>query len=216
MLVILVDVASQVAVFESIAIAFEGDHVGVAGRAGRSWRRRPRRRTPHPSAERLVAGDDRAGPFVAGGDQLKEQVGCFGLERDVSNLVDDHQWVTSEPRQLACNRPAWWVTASRSTHWLAAANRARCPAWQARIASPVAKSVFPLPGWMARDRNIFGRCCRAGCVTAWTHPLFGELLAGSGFRRWNGVPLLVVELPDGSPVNRHGFCAVLMWAAPAV
>jgi hypothetical protein len=31
------------------------------------------------------------------------------------------------------------------------------------------------------------------------HPLFGELLACSGFRRWNGVLLLVVELPDGSP-----------------
>ena len=36
-------------------------------------------------------------------------------------------------------------------------------------------------------------------VTAWTHPLFDELLACSGFRRWNGVLLLVVDLPDGSP-----------------
>jgi hypothetical protein len=36
-------------------------------------------------------------------------------------------------------------------------------------------------------------------VTATVHPLFGELLACSGFKRWNGVLLLVVELPDGSP-----------------
>ena len=36
-------------------------------------------------------------------------------------------------------------------------------------------------------------------VTAEIHPLFGELLACSGFKRWNGVLLLVVELPDGSP-----------------
>ena len=36
-------------------------------------------------------------------------------------------------------------------------------------------------------------------VTASTHPLFGELLEASGFRRWNGVLLLVVGLPDGSP-----------------
>jgi hypothetical protein len=36
-------------------------------------------------------------------------------------------------------------------------------------------------------------------VTAAVHPLFGELLACSSFRRWNGVLLLVVELPDGSP-----------------
>jgi hypothetical protein len=36
-------------------------------------------------------------------------------------------------------------------------------------------------------------------VTAALHPLFGELLDCSGFRRWNGVLLLVVDLPDGSP-----------------
>ncbi len=36
-------------------------------------------------------------------------------------------------------------------------------------------------------------------VTASTHPLFGELLAASGFKRWNGVLLLVVALPDRSP-----------------
>ena len=36
-------------------------------------------------------------------------------------------------------------------------------------------------------------------VTAAMHPLVGELLACSGFRRWNGVLLLVVALPDGSP-----------------
>jgi hypothetical protein len=36
-------------------------------------------------------------------------------------------------------------------------------------------------------------------VTAAMHPLFGELLVCSGFKRWNGVLLLVVELPDGSP-----------------
>jgi hypothetical protein len=36
-------------------------------------------------------------------------------------------------------------------------------------------------------------------VTATTHPLFGELVRVSGFKRWNGVLLLVVGLPDGSP-----------------
>ena len=47
--------------------------------------------------------------------------------------------------------------------------------------------------------------------TPWTHPLFGELLACSGLRRWNSALLLVVDLPDGSPgtiVKRHGFHAV--------
>jgi len=36
-------------------------------------------------------------------------------------------------------------------------------------------------------------------VTAVTHPLAGELLAASAFRRFAGVVHLVVELPDGSP-----------------
>ena len=36
-------------------------------------------------------------------------------------------------------------------------------------------------------------------VIAETHPLFGRLLAARSFKRWNGVLLLVVDLPDGSP-----------------
>ena len=30
-----------------------------------------------PAAERLVGGDDQAGPLVSAGDELEEQVGCF-------------------------------------------------------------------------------------------------------------------------------------------
>jgi hypothetical protein len=36
-------------------------------------------------------------------------------------------------------------------------------------------------------------------VVAETHPLCGRLLAVKAFKRWDGVLLLVVELPDGSP-----------------
>ena len=36
-------------------------------------------------------------------------------------------------------------------------------------------------------------------MTSLTHPLFGDVLPASAFKRWNGVLLLVVELPDGSP-----------------
>ena len=36
-------------------------------------------------------------------------------------------------------------------------------------------------------------------VIAETHPLFGRLLAARSFKRWNGVLMLVVDLPDGSP-----------------
>jgi hypothetical protein len=36
-------------------------------------------------------------------------------------------------------------------------------------------------------------------VVAATHPLFGQSLHASAFKRWNGVLYLVVRLPDGSP-----------------
>jgi hypothetical protein len=39
-----------------------------------------------PAAEGLVAGDDDRGSFVAGGDELKEQVGGVGFEGDVADL----------------------------------------------------------------------------------------------------------------------------------
>jgi hypothetical protein len=36
-------------------------------------------------------------------------------------------------------------------------------------------------------------------VTGEAHPLFGLLVRAASFKRWNGVLLLVIELPDGSP-----------------
>jgi hypothetical protein len=38
-----------------------------------------------PAAEGLVGGDDDAGGLVAGGDELEEQAGGLGLERDVAD-----------------------------------------------------------------------------------------------------------------------------------
>jgi hypothetical protein len=48
------------------------------------------------------------------------------------------------------------------------------------------------------------------------HPLFGELLACSGFKRWNGVLLLVVELPDGSPGTVRADATNVFGAVPIV
>src|SRR5271156_807270 len=84
--------AAEVAVFEPVAVSFEGDDFGVVDEA-----------VDHgggdgviaedltPAAERLVAGDDEAGPLVAGGDELEEQVGGLGLEGDAAHLIDDQQ-----------------------------------------------------------------------------------------------------------------------------
>jgi hypothetical protein len=53
-----------------------------------------------PQRQDLVGGDDEAGPFVAGGDELEEQVRGFGFEWDVADLVDDEQGVAAESDEL--------------------------------------------------------------------------------------------------------------------
>jgi len=53
-----------------------------------------------PPAERLVAGHDERGALVAGRDELVEQVGGFGLERDVADFVDDQERVAAQPDEL--------------------------------------------------------------------------------------------------------------------
>jgi hypothetical protein len=82
--------AAEVAVFESVGVSFEGGDFGVVDEA-----------VDHgccddivaedfaPAAEGFVAGDDQAGAFVAGRDELEEQVRGFGFEGDVADLVDD-------------------------------------------------------------------------------------------------------------------------------
>ncbi len=51
-------------------------------------------------------------------------------------------------------------------------------------------------------------------VTAATHPLFGELLAASDFRRLDGVLHLVVALPDGSPGTIRAEATDVLGARP--
>ena len=47
-----------------------------------------------PAAEGKVAGDDDGALFVAGCDELEEQVGCVGVEGQVADLVDDEAGVS--------------------------------------------------------------------------------------------------------------------------
>ena len=100
-----------------------------------------------PAAEGLVGGDDEAGPFVAGGDELEEQVGGFGFERDVAHFVDDEQRVAAQAAELGLE-PAGVVGVGEAVdplrrRWRTAT---RCPAWQARMPSPMASMVLPVPG----------------------------------------------------------------------
>ena len=51
-------------------------------------------------------------------------------------------------------------------------------------------------------------------MTATVHPLFGELLAASDFRRLDGVLHLVVTLPDGSPGTIRAEATDVLGARP--
>jgi hypothetical protein len=71
--------AAEVSVLASVAVALEGDDFGVVDEpvdhgggddvVGEDFA---------PAAEWLVAGDDQRCPFVAGADELEEQVGGLG------------------------------------------------------------------------------------------------------------------------------------------
>jgi len=59
--------------------------------------------SPNTSPQRpngLLLGDDQAGAFVAGADELEEQVGGFWFERDVADFVDDQQWISAQADEL--------------------------------------------------------------------------------------------------------------------
>ena len=93
--------AAEVSVFESVAVAFEGDDVGVVDEAV-DHRGGDDVVTEYfaPTAEGFVGRDDQARAFVAGGDELEEQVRRFGFERDVADFVDDEQRVAAEFGEL--------------------------------------------------------------------------------------------------------------------
>ena len=132
--------------FEPVAVAFEGDDVGVVDEP-----------VDHgggddfvaeylaPAAEGLVGGDDETGALVAGGDELEEQVRCLGFEGDVADLVDDEQRVAAEPgrARLATGR------------WCAPRRADRPIGWQWRTA-PDAR--LGRPGSLTRSPDASCRC----------------------------------------------------------
>jgi hypothetical protein len=153
-----------------------------------------------PAAEGLVAGDDQAGPFVAGGDELEEQVRGFGFERDVADLVHDEQRGAAELGDLVLE-PAGVVRGGQPGDPFGGGGERD-----------------PVPGLAGTDPQPGGQVGFAGArsegdrlhylrsvlptevrVVALTHPLSGQLLAATGFKRLNGSLHLVVQLPDGSP-----------------
>ena len=79
--------AAEVSVFEPVGVAFEGDDFGVVDEPVDHGRGDDLVAEDFaPAAEWLVAGDDQRGSLIAAGDELEEQVGCFGFEGDVADL----------------------------------------------------------------------------------------------------------------------------------
>ena len=193
--------AAQVAVFEPVAIAFECDDLDVVDEAvdhGGGHDVVAEHFTP--AAERLVGGDDQGGSLVSGGHQLEEQVGRFGFEGDVADLVDDKQRVAAQPDQFRLE-PAGVVGLGQSCHPLAGGGEQDAVAGLAGPDGQSDREVGFAGAWSEGDRLQQLRAvlpCEVR-VVAETHPLFGRLLAARSFKRWNGALLLVVELPDGSP-----------------
>jgi hypothetical protein len=82
--------AAEVAVFEPVTVAFESDDFGVVDKAVDHGCGHDVVAAEYlaPAAECLIGGDDQAGTFIAGRDQLKEQVGGLGFEWDVADLIN--------------------------------------------------------------------------------------------------------------------------------
>ena len=110
-----------------------------------------------PAAERLVGGDDEAGPLVAGGHQLEEQVGGLGFERDVADFIDDEQRVAAEPDEFLL-QPAGVMGFGQTGHPLAGGGE-----------------QHPVPGLAGPDRDTDGQVSLAGARRAEEHDVvFGD------------------------------------------
>lgn len=55
-----------------------------------------------PPGEREVAGDDDGTGFIAGGDELEEEIGTISIKWDVAQLIDNDQLVASNVGEFAC------------------------------------------------------------------------------------------------------------------
>ena len=98
--------------------------------------------------------------FVAGGDELEEQVRGVLLERYVADFVDDDQPVAAQLGPVLRRAGRVGVRlCSRATQSMAVANRTRWPELGgARGPEPVARCVLPVPGGPSRTTLLcFGR-----------------------------------------------------------
>jgi hypothetical protein len=149
--------SAEVSVLEPVAVAFEGDNVGVVDES-----------VDHgggddivaehlsPAAELLVGGDDQAGVLVSRRDELEEQVRCFGLEGDVADLVDNQQRIPGEPGQLGLE-PAGVVSLSEPIDPLGGGGEQHPVPGLAGSDAQAGREVgLPGSGWAEEDHVLLG------------------------------------------------------------
>ena len=115
-----------------------------------------------PFGEGCVGGAGDGGAFFPGGDDLEQQLGAAGIEGEVADLIEAEQvepGVAAETRESCLSSAA---SASSLTSW-ARSGSGPGGLVRRRGAERDSRWVLPVPGVMARDCNIFGRCCRAWC-----------------------------------------------------
>jgi len=109
----------------------------------------------------VVAGDDQRGSLVASGDELEEQVGRLGFERDIADFVDDQQRVAAQADQLGLQPPGV-VGLGEAGHPLGGGGEAH-----------------PVPGLAGADRQADGQVGLAGARRPEEH----HVVAGGGENR---------------------------------
>ena len=99
----------------------------------------------------------RRGAFVAGGDELEEQVRGFGFEGDVADLVDDEQRVAAEADELGL-QPAGVVGASarRATHSDGGREQDPVPGLAGADPQPDREVGLAGAGWSEEHDVVFG------------------------------------------------------------
>jgi hypothetical protein len=77
---------------------------------------------------------------------LEEEVGGLGFEGDVADFVDDEQRDPPESGELDLEPSLGVSVGEAGDPFGGVANATRWPAWQARMDSPMARWVLPVPG----------------------------------------------------------------------
>ena len=131
---------------------------------------------------------------------MEEQVGRLGFEGDVADLIDDEQGVAAQAQEFLLESAA--VVGLGQAGYPFGGGGEEHPVPGLTGADGDADSQMGLAGSGSEGDRLQQLRAVLPCevrVVAETHPLFGRLLAAKSFKRWNGVLLLVIDLPDGSP-----------------